>query len=204
MFKSFLFLLICSIAIIGTNAVYFSFFNIMEKCLIEDFRHQDNIVAHYVNRNADISKFVIRVIDPNGKELMNQRLTDKGQFTFTSKQDGIHKVCFMPEHGPWIDKRSQVRFEIRISNGEHNYEDLAKKEHLSNLQVMIMKIKDHCDDFIKMQEQNREDESTQVEQNQNVNERVIYTTLFQTVVILVSGVYQIYSLRKYFIQKKLL
>ena len=116
-----------------------------------------------MNRNADISKFVIRVIDPKGKELISQKLTDKGQFSFTSKQDGIHKVCFMPEHGPWVDKRSQVHFEIRLVNGEHNYEDVANKEHLSQIQVMIMKIKDSCDDFIKMQEQNREGESHQVE-----------------------------------------
>jgi len=120
-----------------------------------------------VNKNADISTFSIRVLDPVGTALMNQRLSAKGKFSFTSKKPGLHKFCFIPEHGLWIDKRSQVRFEIRLASGENNHEDLANKEHLSQLQLMIMKIKDHADDFIKMQEQNREDESTQVEVIEN-------------------------------------
>lgn len=188
-----------------TQAVYFQFYTIMERCLLEDLPQHHHMLAEYRNFDADISGYQIRILDPNNKELLAQVVNaQKGKVSFTTKEAGSHKICFQPYDGQWNKERKKTRFSLKLLGGESNYDDLARRDHLTQLQLLILKLKEHAEDFIKMQEKNREDESVQVEQNQNVNERVIYTTVFQTLIILVSGLYQIYSLRKYFIQKKLL
>jgi len=94
-------------------------------------------------------------------------LSAKGKFSFTTREAGIYRVCFAANQGDGSWHKGaikKVRFSIRLYSGEtHNYEDLANKEHLSQLQVLIVKFKDHCEDFIKMQERNREQEAIQVE-----------------------------------------
>ncbi len=101
------------------------------------------------------------------EEILKQDLATKGKFTFTTKEAGVYKVCFsaLPGDGSWNKGGlKKVRFSIRLYSGEtHNYDDLANKQHLSQLQVLIVKFQDHCEDFIKMQERNREQEAVQVE-----------------------------------------
>ena len=106
--------------------------------------------------------------------MLNQDLVGaKGKFSFTTKEAGLHKVCFAPLEGEWFDNRKKTRIALRLSGGESNYEDIANKEHLSQLQILIMKLKDHAEDFIKMQENSRADESQLVEVNLENLSRVI-------------------------------
>jgi hypothetical protein len=153
----------------------------------------------------DVTNLTINVLDPKGNELISQNLAfGKAKLSFTTREEGVFKICVRAAAGEWTKERKKIRYSIRIFSGENNnYEDLANQEHLSQLQILIMKLNDHAQDFIKMQEMNRGQEAVQVEQNQSVNERVILTTIFQTIVILLSGLFQIFSLRKYFIQKKI-
>jgi hypothetical protein len=58
-------------------------------------------------------------------------------------------------------------------------------------------------EFSKFQEMSRKDEDELSTENLKINERVVIATVIQTVVILLSGIYQIVSLRKFFIAKKL-
>lgn len=122
------------------------------------------MIGHYANLDSDISSYRIKVYDPNNKEFFQQDITNaKGKFSFTTREAGVHKVCFSPIEGQWSQERKKTRFSLRLEGGETNIDDIANKEHLSQLQILIMKLKDHAEDFIKMQEKNREDESAQVE-----------------------------------------
>lgn len=55
---------------------------------------------------------------------------------------------------------NKVRLELRLYSGEtHNYQDLANQQHMSSLEILLTKFMDHCEDFIKVQEKNREEEA---------------------------------------------
>lgn len=119
--------------------------------------------------DTDVTSFSIRVLNNQENEILKQDLGAKGKFSFTTKEAGVYKVCFSASagDGSWTKgSLKKARFAIRLYSGEaHNYEDLANKQHLSQLQVLIVRFQDHCEDFIKMQERNREQESVQVEVN---------------------------------------
>jgi len=188
----------------SVNCIHFQLYDTKEKCVFEDLPRHEVVLAN-TNLMDDVTNLTINVLDPKGNELITQNLAfGKGKLSFTTREEGVFKICVKAAAGEWTKERKKIRYSIRIFSGENsNYEDLANQEHLSQLQILIMKLNDHAQDFIKMQEMNRGQEAVQVEQNQSVNERVILTTIFQTIIILLSGLFQIFSLRKYFIQKKI-
>ena len=113
--------------------------------------------------DTDRVNFSLRVLDPKNKEFFSQKdLKSKGKLSFTTYKTGLHRNCFAPMEGTWTNMKKKVRFAIRLSSGEFDYE-IAHKENLDGIQILIMKLKEHAEDFIKMQEKNREEESIQVE-----------------------------------------
>ena len=113
----------------------------------------------------EIAPLNLTVYNPKGAVVYTQILPySKSKFSYTTKEEGVFKICIRGESGDWVKDRSKIRYSIRLYSGENaNYEDLANVEHLSQLQIMIMRLNDHAQDFIKMQEMNRQQESIQVE-----------------------------------------
>jgi hypothetical protein len=126
------------------------------------------VIGHYENMDPNITSFSLRVLNDKDVEILKMdTLLNKGKFSFTTREPGMYRVCFSANTGDGTWHKGAVkkaRFSIRLLSGEvHNYDDLANKQHLSQLQVLIVKFMDHCEDFIKMQERNREQESVAVE-----------------------------------------
>lgn len=115
----------------------------------------------------DFTTMTIMVTDEKGKELMVPQTLNpgKGKLSFTTAEQGVVKVCVVASAGDWQRERKKVRYGLRLHIGEgmRNYEDLANKEHLSSLQIMVMRFFDRTVDFLKMQDMNREQEAQQVE-----------------------------------------
>src|SRR5437868_6223718 len=114
--------------------------------------------------DPNITSFSLRVLNDKDQEVLKMDpMLNKGKFSFTTRDAGVYRVCFSANAGDGVWHKGavkKVRFSIRLLSGEtHNYDDLANKQHLSQLQVLIVKFMDHCEDFIKMQERNREQES---------------------------------------------
>ena len=97
--------------------------------------------------------------------------------------------------------------------------DAAKNDHITQLFAQSKRLLEKTRQFISLQEMNRETEDNLFEvigktkkhinfyiflkENTRINERVVLATIFQTIVILASGIFQILSLRKFFIARKL-
>ena len=112
------------------------------------------------------SPLTLKVTDEQNRELLLHTLPrEKGKLSFTTLDQGVVRVCVNAAPGDWQRERKKIRYSVRLYIGEgmRNYEELANKEHLSNLQVMIMRFYDRTLDFIKMQDMNREQEALQVE-----------------------------------------
>jgi hypothetical protein len=112
------------------------------------------------------SPLTLKVTDDQRRDLISQTLPNgKGKLSFTTLEQGVVKVCVNAAPGDWQKERKKIRYSVRLYIGEgmRNYDELANKEHLSNLQIMIMRFYDRTLDFLKMQDMNREQEAQQVE-----------------------------------------
>ena len=106
----------------------------------------------------------------------------------------------------WLKENAKIKFGIRIKVGDDysDHSETAKEGHVTNVHTRAKQLKLKTEEFIKMQDLNRDQEDAMTEENYLINKRVVLATVIQTVVILVSGIYQIFSLRKFFIKQNLL
>jgi hypothetical protein len=96
------------------------------------------------------------------------------------------------------------RFDLRVDVGETavDYNEVAKREHLTTLEVELRRLNDKIRDISKEQSYQREREVAFRDTSESTNARVLGWSLAQTVVMVVSAVWQILHLKAFFRHKK--
>lgn len=86
--------------------------------------------------NDQRKKILATIRDPFDNILSTQALEKNGKVAFSSEHAGDHRVCFEVNNP---DPRSNLEYkvEIHVDSGEHahDYDKLARVEHLSSLVV---------------------------------------------------------------------
>ena len=84
-----------------------------------------------------------------------------------------------------------------------DYAEVAKREHLSELEVEMRRLNDKLKDLGKEQLYQRERELAFRATSESTAARVKWWSLFQTAVMLAAGLWQIYHLRTFLKSKKI-
>ena len=92
---------------------------------------------------------------------------------------------------------------IYIGEDDKKSQEIAQKHHFTKTQSKAFEITERALHFKKIQTMNRDKEEQVFEENEKVIERVVMSTIFQTLVILATGIFQIFTLRRFFIEKRL-
>eukprot|EP01114_Cavostelium_apophysatum_P020217 TRINITY_DN671_c0_g1_i1.p1 TRINITY_DN671_c0_g1~~TRINITY_DN671_c0_g1_i1.p1 ORF type:complete len:257 (+),score=53.79 TRINITY_DN671_c0_g1_i1:46-816(+) len=147
------------------------------------------------------------VTDPEGHNTIPSRVTPlEGRFAFTSQLGGEHKMCFQTNTtGGWFGGKRKLKFHLDIETGEGatDYEDIAKQEHLSALEVEVRKLNDRIKDIRAEQNYQRNRESSFRDTSESTNSRVVWWSVIQTAILLAAGFWQISHLKHFFKTKKL-
>merc|ERR1711907_894704 len=147
------------------------------------------------------------LVDATGpsKEVLVQRSSGpKGRVAFTSKTAGEHEVCFATNSTRWFGVGT-VRVDLDLVTGAEttDYGDLARAEHLSELEVFIRRLNDRVADIRREQNYFKQREMEFRDESEETNARVMWFSFAQTIVLLVSGVWQIRHLQGFFQSKKM-
>lgn len=84
-----------------------------------------------------------------------------------------------------------------------SHEHLASKEQVGHLSSIATVLNERLTEIIKEQEYARQKEAIFKDESEEVNSRILYFTILQTGIILVSGTWQIVSLKAFFVSRKL-
>jgi len=86
-------------------------------------------------------------------------LLQEGRFAFTALQ-GEHHLCLSVE-GQSLGQDFRIHLEIKVGLNDVDYEKVAKKEHLSSLELQVRKLKDDVNRVTSEQSyfRNREERS---------------------------------------------
>lgn len=176
------------------------------RCFIEEVPSDVMVLAHYKNPDAsgagDGQAIVVTIKDPTGEVILTQTATDEGRIAFTSHMGGEHLVC-LGTVGAWGSR--EFRFELEIEEGDRatDYEELAKMEHLSAIEVEVRKLTDKVNLIRSEQSYQRQREADFRDTTESTNSRVLWFSLLQTIVLCVAGVVQVLKLKRFFKLKKL-
>lgn len=94
-------------------------------------------------------------------------------------------------------------FCVRALSQAVNYAEMAKQEHLSAIVVEMRKLTDRVNARKAEQEYQQRLEASFRDESESVNAMVVYWSMFQMLVVVLSTAYQVYKLRSFFTSKKI-
>merc|ERR1712130_295268 len=142
--------------------------------------------------------------DPFDNVVSGQALAEnEGRIAFSSEHAGDHRVCFGVNRGNERERR-EYKMEIHIDSGEHahDYDKLARVEHLSSIEVELRRLNDKIRAIRNEQQYQKQREEEFRDTSENTNWKVVVWSVVQTVVLVLCGLFQIWHLKQFFTSKK--
>ncbi|XP_039579826.1 transmembrane emp24 domain-containing protein 11-like isoform X2 [Passer montanus] len=175
-------------------ALYFHMGEREEKCIIEDIPSDTLVVGNYKVQRWDMHThdflesapglgMFVTVTIPTGEVLLSKLYGPQGTFTFTSHISGEHVICFQSNSTRFaVIAGSKLRIHLDIRVGEHFLDESA------------IQAKDKV---------NEEREEKFRKTSEETNSNILWWAIVQTLILISVGIWQIKSLRDFFISKKL-
>jgi hypothetical protein len=121
---------------------------------------------------------------------------------FTAESDGRIEVCVS------LDRRSPIprTVELVVSKGAEarDYSKVAKEEHLRPLETQMRRLQDQVVEVAELMDDLRAREVEMRSLNERTNSRVWHHSCFSVLVLLSMGVWQIWYLKGFLQDKKLI
>ncbi|VDL74210.1 unnamed protein product [Nippostrongylus brasiliensis] len=207
-----LLLLVSTLA--ASNALYFHIAETEKKCFIEEIPDETMVIGNYKVQLFDPNTkgygdypnigMHVEVKDPEDKVILSKLYTSEGKFTFTSHLPGEHVICLYSNSTAWFSG-AQLRVHLSIQAGEHaqDYEQIATKDKLNELQLRIRQLLDQVEQITKEQNYQRYREERFRQTSESTNQRVLWWSVGQTLVLVLTGAWQMRHLKGFFEAKKL-
>ncbi|SPQ93771.1 GOLD domain-containing protein [Plasmodiophora brassicae] len=209
---------VASSALLRCDALYFMVTEGVTRCFLEDVPEDTLVVGKYKNFDAGIAVgqtqgtvesvpgIEIYVEEPTqGAEIYSGKADREGRFVFTSHDGGEHKICLSVSSSNWFGMSRKFKFELHLDVGESavDYNEMAKVEHLTAIEVEIRKLTDMVRGIRSEQSYQRARERAFRDTSESTNSRVMWWSIAQTVFVVVTGVWQVFYLKSFFKKKKL-
>ncbi|GAB1607887.1 transmembrane emp24 domain-containing protein eca-like isoform X1 [Argonauta hians] len=198
-----------------SNALFFHIGETEKKCFIEELPDETMVVGKYKVEVFDksIKQYVptvnqlgihVEVKDPEEKVVLSRTYAAEGRFTFTSHLAGEHLVCLHSNSSAWFSS-GQLRVHLDIQVGEHaiDYAQIQTKDKLSELELRIRQLLDQVDQVTKEQNYQRFREERFRMTSESTNQRVLWWSIAQTIILIITGFWQMRHLKSFFEAKKL-
>jgi hypothetical protein len=197
------------------SALYFHIGETEKKCFIEDIPDETMVVGKYKVEIFDrqLNRYVpsvsglgmhVDIRDPEDKTLLSRTYATEGRFTFTSHMPGEHVICLVGNSTAWFGGGTlRVHMSIQVGERANDYQEIAAKDKLSELQLRVRQLLDQVDQISKEQNYQRYREERFRETSESTNQRVLWWAIAQTLLLVVTGFWQMRHLRGFFEAKKL-
>merc|ERR1712146_779905 len=146
----------------------------------------------------------VTVADPNDDTVMSKDYEAKGRFAFTSHDPGEHTICLHTNSTRWFGGRT-VRVHLELLVGEHanDYGVISKKEQFSAVETRLYQLISQVKQIANEQAYQRTREAAFREISESTNQRVLWWSIAQALVLVVTAVWQMRHLKSFFEAKKL-
>lgn len=201
----------------ATSGLYFHMGETEKKCFVEEIPNETMVTAKYRIQLFDDSTndympaspgigVQVEVVDPNKKFILSKFYASEGRFFFTSHMPGEHLICMHTNSSRWsLFAGGKLRVHFELATGEHanDYAAIAERDKLTELQLRVRQVIDQVSQITKEQSYQRVREEIFRSTSESTNKRVLWWATFQTVALIVTGVWQMKHLKGFFEAKKL-
>ncbi|XP_032320862.1 transmembrane emp24 domain-containing protein 9 isoform X3 [Camelus ferus] len=152
-----------------------------------------------------INLFVF-VKDPENKNLLSHQYGPQGSFTFTSQSPGEHQICLHLESirfALFYGGKLAIHLDMQLGERTNDYTEFAANDKLTLLHLRIQKLVERVEKIQKEQEHQRWREEHFRQTSESTNQRVLWWSILQTLILVATGVWQMLHLKSFFKAKKL-
>jgi len=188
------------------------------KCFRQEFADDVLAKGSYEVRSAEgmtIKALHVVVRDPDDAVVYdNGGLGNDGTFGFTTTFGGEYTFCLEDRWAQGVKKKQRkaardlpprhVTLTLHSGVDAIDYEALAKKEHMSELDVQLKRIEDQVNAIVKDFEHMRGREERHRSTNESTFSRVSWFSVASIMILFGLGAWQVYHMRVFFKRKKLL
>ncbi|XP_004552100.4 transmembrane emp24 domain-containing protein 9 [Maylandia zebra] len=199
------------------SALYFHIGETEKKCFIEEIPDETMIIGNYRTQLYDKQReeylpatqglgMFVEVKDPDDKVILSRQYGSEGRFTFTSHTPGEHQICLHSNSSKFsLFAGGMLRVHLDIQVGEHanNYAEIAAKDKLTELQLRVRQLVEQVDQIQKEQNYQRYREERFRQTSESTNQRVLWWSIVQTLILVAIGIWQMRHLKSFFEAKKL-
>eukprot|EP01088_Endostelium_zonatum_P006834 TRINITY_DN1896_c0_g1_i1.p1 TRINITY_DN1896_c0_g1~~TRINITY_DN1896_c0_g1_i1.p1 ORF type:complete len:217 (-),score=58.37 TRINITY_DN1896_c0_g1_i1:21-671(-) len=180
------------------------------KCFLEEVPEHTlmlvNFNAEDVRNTGSPLGITVSVQEPNSGAVNYQTFGLVNKYAFTSEHNGEYKICIGSNSSSWFGTGARLEVHLDIESGAAatDYSAVAKADHLSSMELEIKKMVDLAEEVMNEQNYQRGREVEFEDVVFTTNSRVHWWSVIQTILFIVSAVWQIRYLRSYFQKKKLI
>ncbi|XP_029820829.1 transmembrane emp24 domain-containing protein 4 [Manacus vitellinus] len=148
----------------------------------------------------------VEVKDPDGKVVLSRQYGSEGRFTFTSHTPGEHQICLHSNStrmALFAGGKLRVHLDIQVGEHTNNYPEIAAKDKLTELQLRARQLLDQVEQIQKEQNYQRYREERFRMTSESTNQRVLWWSIAQTIILILTGIWQMRHLKSFFEAKKL-
>jgi len=131
-------------------------------------------------------------------------MESQGSVIFTSTHSGEHQFCFYAAVRDPDSVRFRIEIHVEAGHQAIDYDNVAKVEHLSLVEVELRKIHDRVQEVYRERLYQREREEAFRNTSESTNSRVMWWSILELVIIVALNVVQVEMLKKFFRKKKIL
>nr|XP_061802192.1 transmembrane emp24 domain-containing protein 4-like [Nerophis lumbriciformis] len=200
-----------------SSALYFHIGETEKKCFIEEIPDETMVIGKYKTQLWDkqTNSFLpstpglgmhVEIKDPDAKVILSRQYGSDGRFTFTSHTPGEHQICLHSNSTKMaLFSGGKLRVHLDIQVGEHtnNYPEIAAKDKLTELQLRARQLLDQVEQVQKEQNYQRYREERFRMTSESTNQRVLWWSIAQTLILIITGIWQMKHLKSFFEAKKL-
>ncbi|KAM9237061.1 transmembrane emp24 domain-containing protein 11-like [Leptosomus discolor] len=198
-------------------ALYFHSGEREEKCIIEDVPSDTLVIGSYKVQRWDIHKqdflesapglgMFVTVTTPSAEVLLSKLYGPQGAFSFTSYLSGEHVICLQSNSTRFVAfAGSKLRIHLDIRVGEHLLDEsvVQAKDKVDEVNLRLEHLIEQINHVTKEQNYEREREEKFRKTSEETNSNILWWAIVQTLILISIGIWQIKSLRDFFISKKL-
>ncbi|NXA31317.1 TMD11 protein, partial [Eudromia elegans] len=198
-------------------ALYFHSGEREEKCIIEDVPSDTLVIGNYKVQQWDIHEqdflesapglgMFVTVTAPSAEVLMKKLYGPQATFSFTSYMSGEHIICLQSNSTRLMAfAGSKLRIHLDIRVGEHFLDEAVAqaKDKVNDVSFNLEHLLEQIQHISKEQNYGREREENFRKTSEQTNSNILWWAIVQTLILIAVGIWQMKSLKDFFIAKKL-
>ncbi|XP_048460934.1 transmembrane emp24 domain-containing protein 11-like [Rhincodon typus] len=200
-----------------TSSLYFHQGEKEEKCIIEDIPGDTLVTGHYKIQSLDLATqnflpsapglgMFVNVKGPDGQVLLHKLYGSESRFTFQSHSQGEHHICLMSNSTKIaVFAGNKLRINLDVQVGEQAIDESLEetKDTMNEVKERMLHLLNQMQYISRQQDyqRSREEEFRQI--NEETNSSVLWWAIFQTVILLSMGAWQMRQMKNFLIAKKL-